>query len=187
MIRLDAEKYLNLPDVRSIIGVESHMPAYEMTSHMVSRAFNGALDISHQTYYYVANLLERGVRVLNVSLPDFTVYQPAFRPISNLELFKHSADLVYPVLNSMLGHWTQRATILDQETLDDGHAMDRAEKDTARLHGMTGRSMATSPGQIKTARQLDGESLQFRTCLSIARDRRHCIVKERRIISHQHR
>lgn len=39
-----------------------------MISFTVNHAFLSALDLSHQTYYYVANLLERGIKVLTVSV-----------------------------------------------------------------------------------------------------------------------
>jgi len=68
--RIPVEQYLNLESVREQLGVDRHVKHYEMSSHLVFRAFTAALDLSHQTYYYVANLLERGIRVLNVT-PSF--------------------------------------------------------------------------------------------------------------------
>jgi len=67
MLRLDVEAYLNLPETRALLGIHHDTGVFNMMSRGVGQAFFGTLDFSHQTYYYVANLLERGVKVLNVS------------------------------------------------------------------------------------------------------------------------
>ena len=76
--RLDLEKYLNLPDVRALLGVDSHTAHYHMSDDIINNAFMSTVDAGHQTYYYVANLLERGINVLIVSEKS-TVTVPAFR------------------------------------------------------------------------------------------------------------
>ncbi|ORX35568.1 Alpha/Beta hydrolase protein [Kockovaella imperatae] len=60
--QLDLEKYLNLPDVQAFLGATGH---FGLNSHLVNQDFYRALDEVHQTYWYVAGLLERGIRVLN--------------------------------------------------------------------------------------------------------------------------
>jgi hypothetical protein len=59
--------YLNLPDVREKLGVDKSIGKFASCSNPVGRAFNAALDSTDQTWLYVAQLLEREVRVLNVS------------------------------------------------------------------------------------------------------------------------
>ncbi|WRT63688.1 uncharacterized protein IL334_000611 [Kwoniella shivajii] len=64
--------YLNLPDVREILGVHPHRANWSAINEGVSRRFTQTLDITGQTWLYVAELLERGVRVLNyVGMQDF--------------------------------------------------------------------------------------------------------------------
>lgn len=57
--------YLDLPDVRSFLGVYKHAKAFHSCSNRVGNAFSRALDSTDQTWLYVTELLERGVRVLN--------------------------------------------------------------------------------------------------------------------------
>jgi len=61
--------YLNLPDVRAKLGVDKSVGKFSSCSTPVGHAFNAALDSTDQTWLYVAQLLEREVRVLNVSFP----------------------------------------------------------------------------------------------------------------------
>lgn len=60
--------YLNLPDVRETLGVESDRHDWTSCDGGVGNAFRQNMDASGQTWLYVAQLLERGVRVLNVSV-----------------------------------------------------------------------------------------------------------------------
>lgn len=60
--------YLNLKDVRETLGVSSDRHDWTSCDPSVGNAFHQALDSSGQTWLYVSQLLERGVRVLNVSL-----------------------------------------------------------------------------------------------------------------------
>ena len=59
--------YLNLPDVRAKLGVDKSVGKFSSCSNPVSGAFRADLDRSDQTWLYVAQLLERDVRILNVS------------------------------------------------------------------------------------------------------------------------
>jgi cathepsin A (carboxypeptidase C) len=59
--------YLNLNDTRALLGVDKHVRHFGMSSRDVGVGFAAMHDFSHQTYYYVANLLERGIKILNVS------------------------------------------------------------------------------------------------------------------------
>ncbi|ODO01955.1 cathepsin A (carboxypeptidase C) [Cryptococcus wingfieldii CBS 7118] len=64
--------YLNLPDVRRVLGVEEKKGKWESCDGPVFTAFNTNLDNTGQTWLYVSALLERGVRVLNyVGMLDF--------------------------------------------------------------------------------------------------------------------
>ena len=58
-------KYLDQPEVRSLLGVDpAAAQNFSACSNDVGMAFNTALDALHPSYDYVAGLLERGVRVL---------------------------------------------------------------------------------------------------------------------------
>jgi hypothetical protein len=59
--------YLNLPDVRAKLGVDKSVGKFSSCSNPVGSAFHAALDSTDQTWLYVAQLLEREVRILNVS------------------------------------------------------------------------------------------------------------------------
>jgi cathepsin A (carboxypeptidase C) len=59
--------------VRQLLGIDEHVKEYSASSDIVAAAFRSQQDYRHQTFYYVANLLERGIKVLNVSLPKSTV------------------------------------------------------------------------------------------------------------------
>lgn len=59
--------YLDLPDVREKLGVDKSVGHFSSCSGTVGLAFNGALDSTDQTWLYVAQLLEREVRILNAS------------------------------------------------------------------------------------------------------------------------
>lgn len=60
--------YLNLPDVRSLFGIDKDAGKWSGISWDVNTAFRMQLDNQEPTWLYVAQLLERGVRVLNVRL-----------------------------------------------------------------------------------------------------------------------
>lgn len=59
--------YLDLPEVRAKLGVDKSVGKFASCSGPVGNAFHMALDSTDQTWLYVGQLLERGVRVLNVS------------------------------------------------------------------------------------------------------------------------
>lgn len=58
-------KYLDLPEVRKKLGVDKSVGDFESCNGQVGAAFNYALDNTGQTWLYVTQLLERGIRVLN--------------------------------------------------------------------------------------------------------------------------
>ncbi|KAH6884319.1 carboxypeptidase Y [Coprinopsis sp. MPI-PUGE-AT-0042] len=60
------EAYLNRPDVRKLIGVDSSLDSYNFTlsSDRMVRDFVKAMDRSRSTHHYVEALLEHGVKVL---------------------------------------------------------------------------------------------------------------------------
>jgi cathepsin A (carboxypeptidase C) len=60
-------EYLNLPDVRAYLGVSEKVPKWESIAWDVTTAFSMNLDNLEPTWLYVAQLLERGIRILNVS------------------------------------------------------------------------------------------------------------------------
>lgn len=69
-LTLDRDKigdYLDLPDVRAKLGVDKSVGSFSSCSGPVGNAFHMALDSTDQTWLYVGQLLERNVRVLNVS------------------------------------------------------------------------------------------------------------------------
>jgi cathepsin A (carboxypeptidase C) len=57
--------YLDLPDVRAILGVDKSRGNFSSCDNTVGNNFNLALDRTGQTWLYVSALLERGVRVLS--------------------------------------------------------------------------------------------------------------------------
>lgn len=57
--------YLDLPEVRSLLGVHKGRPAFAACSNVVGHEFNMRLDMVGQTWLYVTNLLERGIRILD--------------------------------------------------------------------------------------------------------------------------
>lgn len=70
LIRLLSDKigdYLDLPEVREKLGVHKSVGKFSSCSNPVGAGFHLALDSTDQTWLYVGQLLERGVRVLNVS------------------------------------------------------------------------------------------------------------------------
>lgn len=56
--------YLDLPAVRSHLGIGSSVPPFEGCSSTIGSAFNGQMDGTGKTYLYVASLLDHGVKVL---------------------------------------------------------------------------------------------------------------------------
>ncbi|WVO23595.1 uncharacterized protein IAS62_004950 [Cryptococcus decagattii] len=64
--------YLDLPDVRHILGVDKLRSNWSSCDGSVFTRFTQSLDNTGKTWLYVAGLLERGVRVLNyVGMLDF--------------------------------------------------------------------------------------------------------------------
>lgn len=57
--------YLDLPDVRNILGVDKAHGSWSECNNLVAGDFQTSLDKIGKTWLYVSNLLERGVRVLN--------------------------------------------------------------------------------------------------------------------------
>ncbi|KAK4687088.1 hypothetical protein P7C73_g3043, partial [Tremellales sp. Uapishka_1] len=62
---VDMETYLNMTETRAFLGVDGHTPSFKLSNEQVLAGFTSMHDFTHQTYYYVANLLERGIKVLN--------------------------------------------------------------------------------------------------------------------------
>ncbi|KAF8586718.1 serine carboxypeptidase [Ramaria rubella] len=61
----DITKFLNKPETRAVLGVDPAVESFSMCSPPVSSAFNQNLDMyRHQSQLYVAELLERGIKVL---------------------------------------------------------------------------------------------------------------------------
>lgn len=58
--------YLDLPDVRHTLGVDKLRSNWSSCDGSVFTRFTQSLDNTGKTWLYVAGLLERGVRVLNV-------------------------------------------------------------------------------------------------------------------------
>lgn len=63
--RKKAQAYLNLPDTRAVLGVSEKRGNWSACDYDILYRFGNALDMTGHTTLYVANLLERGVRVLN--------------------------------------------------------------------------------------------------------------------------
>ncbi|KIR37376.1 cathepsin A (carboxypeptidase C) [Cryptococcus deuterogattii MMRL2647] len=64
--------YLDLPDVRHILGVDNLRSNWSSCDGSVFTRFTQSLDNTGKTWLYVAGLLERGVRILNyVGMLDF--------------------------------------------------------------------------------------------------------------------
>ena len=59
------QTYLDLESTRTLLGIDPGSPSFSLLSREINRLINRSLDATHQTYYYVANLLERGIKVLN--------------------------------------------------------------------------------------------------------------------------
>lgn len=64
MYHRDIQNYLNLPEIRTAIGIDPATPKFDIISMKVNTDFAEHLDGLHPTYDYVAALLDRGVRVL---------------------------------------------------------------------------------------------------------------------------
>ncbi|WVR03482.1 hypothetical protein IAU60_000473 [Kwoniella sp. DSM 27419] len=57
--------YLNLPEVRDLLGVHHHRNNWASCDNGVGMRFSQSMDSVGQTWLYVGGLLERGIRVLN--------------------------------------------------------------------------------------------------------------------------
>ena len=57
--------YLNLAETRALLGVSEKRANWSSCSSQVGQRFHASMDPYHPTRFYVSNLLERGVRVLN--------------------------------------------------------------------------------------------------------------------------
>ena len=60
----DVSQYLDKPEVRRILGVDQSIGNFSSCSGSVGAAFDSRLDSAHPTHHYVAQLLERGIRIL---------------------------------------------------------------------------------------------------------------------------
>ena len=56
--------YLDLKEVREILGVDPSVGKLQLSNHSVNRAFASTLDRFYQTQHWIAMLLERDIRVL---------------------------------------------------------------------------------------------------------------------------
>ncbi|KDQ13471.1 hypothetical protein BOTBODRAFT_146116 [Botryobasidium botryosum FD-172 SS1] len=56
--------YLDQPSVRELLGVDASLGPFQSCSGEVGQAFSQHMDMPRQTTYYVAELLERGIKVL---------------------------------------------------------------------------------------------------------------------------
>ncbi|KAF8589301.1 serine carboxypeptidase [Ramaria rubella] len=64
-VTLDIAKFLNTPETRAALGVDPNVGNFSSCSNRVATAFGQSLDMfSHPSQLYVAELLERGVKVL---------------------------------------------------------------------------------------------------------------------------
>ncbi|KAF9516920.1 hypothetical protein BS47DRAFT_1375810 [Hydnum rufescens UP504] len=57
-------EYLDKPEVRRTLGVDQSIGNFTSCNNVVGAAFGRRLDSAHRTHHYVAQLLERGLRVL---------------------------------------------------------------------------------------------------------------------------
>ncbi|ORX34677.1 Alpha/Beta hydrolase protein [Kockovaella imperatae] len=57
-------EYLDLPEVRSFLGVHPNRPKFSSCDKTVGQNFHRSLDATGQTWLYSAGLLERGIRTL---------------------------------------------------------------------------------------------------------------------------
>jgi carboxypeptidase C (cathepsin A) len=62
----DIAKYLNRPEIKDLLGVDSYFDSRNMTNGNwdVNAAFHASGDTLHSSYHNVASLLEHGVKVL---------------------------------------------------------------------------------------------------------------------------
>jgi cathepsin A (carboxypeptidase C) len=58
-------EYLDLPEVRSLIGVDKHRGKFHSCDNGVGVDFSMSQDSTGMTWLYITALLERGVRVLS--------------------------------------------------------------------------------------------------------------------------
>lgn len=61
---LAIDKYLNQPPIRSKLGIPKSRPEFSGCSERVNTAFSEHTDIGRTSEFHMAQLLERGVRVL---------------------------------------------------------------------------------------------------------------------------
>lgn len=62
--RVAIEKYLNLPSIRSKLGIPSAFPPFLGCSESINRGFVTRGDLQVTSEHHLAQLLERGVKVL---------------------------------------------------------------------------------------------------------------------------
>ncbi|PPQ84830.1 hypothetical protein CVT25_015124 [Psilocybe cyanescens] len=60
----DIETYLNLPEVREVLGTDPEPATFKYRSDTIGINFHRTLDQFHTSYHHVAALLDRGVRAL---------------------------------------------------------------------------------------------------------------------------
>ena len=58
------KNYLDLPSIRIALGVDKGVGKFESCSDSVGLAFSATMDIAQPTQFWVAELLERGVKAL---------------------------------------------------------------------------------------------------------------------------
>jgi hypothetical protein len=63
--RRNITTYLNLPEVRSMLGVSSHTGNFSVISEKVFQRFVASHDETDMTWLYVAALLERKIPVIS--------------------------------------------------------------------------------------------------------------------------
>ena len=60
----DISTYLDQPLLRKSLGVDESIGNFTSCSNAVGAAFGRTQDVAYPTYLYVAQLLERGIKVL---------------------------------------------------------------------------------------------------------------------------
>jgi carboxypeptidase C (cathepsin A) len=111
--------YLNQPSTRKMLGVDKSIGNYTGCNRAVGQAFGETQDFDHSSKYYVANLLERGVRIL--------VYVGTYDFICNhVGNYRWTADL----------DWTGKKAFNTQE-LQDWHVNTTVAGKTRSAHGLT--------------------------------------------------
>ena len=94
MSRRNITAYLNLPEVRSMLGVSSHTGNFSVISEKVFQRFIASHDETEMTWLFVAALLERNIPVISyVGTFDCTSAQPKKKTISGADRNVVNADI----------------------------------------------------------------------------------------------